>query len=101
MNITNNGETMTVHYANITNAKWDRFTGNRARYYDTYGYTVRDGVPCDYMIQVDNRSTWLRVKAICFSNSGSYVVKSRGETLFLREDPRDLIKIIKKNNLSA
>ena len=77
-------------YANITNAKNKPFTGNIRRYYTVDGYTIRAGVPSDWMVQVDNRSTWYRVRSICFSNSGSLIVKVKGETLFVREDQNEL-----------
>ena len=78
------------NYANITNAKNEPFTGNIRRYYTVDGYTIRAGVPIDWMVQVDNRSTWYRVRCICFSNSGSLIVKVKGQTLFVREDQNEL-----------
>ena len=77
-------------YANITNAKNEPFTGNIRRYYTADGYTIRAGVPTDWMVQVDNRSTWYRVRCICFSNSGSLIVKVKGDTEIVREDQNEL-----------
>ena len=80
-------------YANITNAKNKPFNGDIRRYYTVDGYTIRAGVPTDWMVQVDNRSIWYRVRSICFSNSGSLIVRVDGETLFIREDQNELRSI--------
>ena len=81
---------MPKYYANITNAKNTPFTGNIRRYYTVDGYTIRAGVPTDWMVQVDNRSIWYRVRCICFSNSGSLIVKVDGEILLVRENQNEL-----------
>ena len=81
---------MPKYYANITNAKNKPFTGNIRRYYTVDGYTIRAGVPTDWMVQVDNRSIWYRVRCICFSNSGSLIVKVDGEILLVRENQNEL-----------
>lgn len=38
-----------------------------------------------YMIKLDNGYRWYRVYCMCYSNSGSIYIQSKGKILFLRE----------------
>lgn len=49
------------------------------------GYTKRAGAPTNTMIRLDGETRWRRVMVWCFSNSGTFFVRVKGECLIVRE----------------
>ena len=74
--------TTSVQYANVTG---HRKHGNPRQQLTVGGYTKRGGSPTVYQVQIDNESRWRRVYALCFSNAGSLIIKTKGGILFVHD----------------
>jgi hypothetical protein len=67
-----------VRYANVTNVKISEVTEyQKNKYRDRLGYSLKCGVPTDYMVQIDYSKTWYRVKCYQISNSGTLFIKTK------------------------
>jgi hypothetical protein len=68
-------------YAPVTQYKFDKFEGDRRRYYLASGYFSK--MPTDYMVKLEGSNRWHRVYTMCYSNSGTNYVIFRGEKLLV------------------
>ena len=48
------------------------------------GYTYKRGAPTCYEIMLDGRQIWRRVYVWCFSNSGTYFIRVKGQCYIIR-----------------
>jgi len=71
-----------VQYAHVTGR---RQHGNPRPQVTVDGYTKRAGSPTTQQVQINNEKRWRRVYALCFSNVGSSIIKTKGGILFLQD----------------